>query len=137
MRIMLRDEHQPRRYLAKSVHAVNGGSATEVDGYQNPEHDIRDNKISNAGKAPTQNSRGALASSWLSMEGTQDRIRSSKMTQTNLLRLKWMDIEKIPRCPIPGISLSVQTKFRETRQVRFWSSGMSGPQKGHGNVVMV
>lgn len=63
MRIMLCDEHQPRRYLAKSVHAVNGGSATEVDRYQNPEHDIRDNKISNAGKAPTQNSRGALASS--------------------------------------------------------------------------
>lgn len=57
------------------------------------------------------------------------------MTQSSLAFA--VDVAMIPRCPIPGIPLSVQTKFRETCKVRFGRSRMSGPQKDHRNVVMV
>lgn len=93
IQIMLCNGHQPLRYSAKPIHAVNGGSATEVDGYWKPEVRLSmalDTNTSKAGRALTQNCRGALASSWLGMEGSQAGIRSGKMTQNNLLHLLWI-----------------------------------------------
>ena len=119
------NEHQTLRYLAKSIHGVNEGSATEVDRYQMSEMGlsialemVRSPKLA---RLPYRTAEEPwLPDGW-----------ACRWPRAGSGHAKWPGIiswtccafggtEKIPRCPIPEISLSVQTKLHERCQVQFW-----------------
>lgn len=119
------NEHQALRYSAKSIHAVNEGSATEVDRYQMSKMGIsialemlRSPRLA---RPPYRTAEEAWLPDGCACRVAQGRNRPGKMTQSNLLNtLCLWGHGKDSQISFLEISLSVQTTLHEGCQVQFW-----------------
>ena len=137
------NEHQNLRYLAKSIHGVNEGSATEVDRYQMSEMGlsialemVRSPKLARLSYRTAE--EPWLPDGW-ACRVAQGRIRPRKMTWNNLLNVLCLwGHRKDSQMPYPW-------NFPVSADQTSWV--MPGPvlgalgclvhRKAHGNVVMV